>query len=139
MSKYFYRIFTIIDLHFGAMQPCSSGLGMTLEASDFRSVRRLVAYSIYRQNIFSLCVLHFFRRHLQCEFILPAAPTCTGKRCGPLMARRTCGPFMAQGDHLWRATSGTPDQFRPRTIHCVTVLINTIEKVQVLVCWIGEI
>ena len=27
------------------MQPCSSGLGMTLEASDFRSVRRLVAYS----------------------------------------------------------------------------------------------
>ena len=46
MSKYFYRIFTIIDLHFGAMQPCSSGLGMTLEASDFRSVRRLVAYSI---------------------------------------------------------------------------------------------
>ena len=29
MSKYFYRIFTIIDLHFGAMQPCSSGLGMT--------------------------------------------------------------------------------------------------------------
>ena len=25
MSKYFYRIFTIIDLHFGAMQPCSSG------------------------------------------------------------------------------------------------------------------
>ena len=35
MSKYFYRIFTIIDLHFGAMQPCSSGLGMTLEASDF--------------------------------------------------------------------------------------------------------
>ena len=46
MSKYFHRIFTIIDLHFGAMQPCSSGLGMTLEASDFRSVRRLVAYSI---------------------------------------------------------------------------------------------
>ena len=46
MSKY-YRIFTIIDLHFGAMQPCSSGLGMTLEASDFRSVRRLVAYSIH--------------------------------------------------------------------------------------------
>ena len=45
MSKYFYRIFTIIDLHFGAMQPCSSGLGMTLEASDFRSVRRSVAYS----------------------------------------------------------------------------------------------
>ena len=45
MSKYFYRIFTIIDLHFGAMQPCSSGLEMTLEASDFRSVRRLVAYS----------------------------------------------------------------------------------------------
>ena len=45
MSKCFYRIFTIIDLHFGAMQPCSSGLGMTLEASDFRSVRRLVAYS----------------------------------------------------------------------------------------------
>ena len=45
MSKYFSRIFTIIDLHFGAMQPCSSGLGMTLEASDFRSVRRLVAYS----------------------------------------------------------------------------------------------
>ena len=45
MSKYFYRIFTIIDLHFGAMQPCSSGLGMTLEASDFRSVRRLVDYS----------------------------------------------------------------------------------------------
>ena len=38
MSKYFYRIFTIIDLHFGAMQPCCSGLGMTLEASDFRSV-----------------------------------------------------------------------------------------------------
>ena len=35
MSKYFYRIFTIIDLHFGAMQPCSSGLGMTL----YRSVR----------------------------------------------------------------------------------------------------
>ena len=50
MSKYFYRIFTIIDLHFGAMQPCSSGLGMTLEASDFRSVRRLVAYSIYTQS-----------------------------------------------------------------------------------------
>ena len=45
MSKYFYRIFIIIDLHFGDMQPCSSGLGMTLEASDFRSVRRLVAYS----------------------------------------------------------------------------------------------
>ena len=45
MSKYFYRIFTIIDLHFGAMQPCSSGLRMTLEASDFRSVRKLVAYS----------------------------------------------------------------------------------------------
>ena len=45
MSKYFYRIFTIIDLHFGTMQPCSSGIGMTLEASDFRSVRRLVAYS----------------------------------------------------------------------------------------------
>ena len=48
MSKYFYRIFTIIDLHFGAMQPRSSGLGMTLEASDFRSVRRLVAYSTAR-------------------------------------------------------------------------------------------
>ena len=47
MSKYFYRIFTIIDLHFGVMQPCSSGLGMTLEASDFRSVRRLVAYSTH--------------------------------------------------------------------------------------------
>ena len=47
MSKYFYRIFTIIDLHVGAMQPCSSGLGMTLEASDFRCVQRLVAYSIY--------------------------------------------------------------------------------------------
>ena len=45
MSKCFYRIFTIIDLHFGTMQPCSSGLGMTLEASDFRSVWRLVAYS----------------------------------------------------------------------------------------------
>ena len=43
MSKYFYRIFSIIDLRFGAMQPCSSGLGITLEASDFRSVRRLVA------------------------------------------------------------------------------------------------
>ena len=41
MSKYFYRIFTSIDLHFGAMQPCSSGLGMTLEASDFRSVRKI--------------------------------------------------------------------------------------------------
>ena len=41
MSKYFSRIFTIIDLHFGAMQPCSSGLGMTLEASDFSSVRLL--------------------------------------------------------------------------------------------------
>ena len=51
MSKYFYRIFTIIDLHFGAMRPCSSGLGMTLEASDFRSVRRLVAYSIYLQSL----------------------------------------------------------------------------------------
>ena len=47
MSKYFYRIFTIIDLHFGAMQPCSSGLGMTLESSDFKSVRRLVAYSTH--------------------------------------------------------------------------------------------
>ena len=45
MSKNVSRIFTIIDLHFGAMQPCSSGLGMTLDASDFRSVRRLVAYS----------------------------------------------------------------------------------------------
>ena len=42
MSKYFYRIFTIIDLHFGAMQPCSSGLGMTLEASDF-SIRPKIA------------------------------------------------------------------------------------------------
>ena len=51
MSKYFYRIFTIIDLHFGAMQPCSSGLGMTLEASDFRSVRRLVAYSTLEYTI----------------------------------------------------------------------------------------
>ena len=50
MSKYFYRIFTIIDLHFGAMQPCSSGLGMALEASDFRSVRRLVAYSTTLSN-----------------------------------------------------------------------------------------
>ena len=50
MSKYFSRIFTIIDLHFGAMQPCYSGLGMTLEASDFRSVRRLVAYSIYLER-----------------------------------------------------------------------------------------
>ena len=54
MSKYFYRIFTIIDLHFGAMQPCSSGLGMTLEASDFRSVRRLVAYSIVHYVIESV-------------------------------------------------------------------------------------
>ena len=51
MSKYFYRIFTIIDLRFGAMQPCSSGLGITLEASDFRSVQRLVAYSS-RETIF---------------------------------------------------------------------------------------
>ena len=51
MSKYFYRIFTIIDLDFGAMQPCSSGLGMTLEASDFRSVRRLVAYSSVQRNV----------------------------------------------------------------------------------------
>ena len=55
MSKYFYRIFTIIDLHFGAMQPCSSGLGMTLEASDFRSVRRLVAYStLHKSSPYSL-------------------------------------------------------------------------------------
>ena len=56
---------------------------------------------------------------------IPAAPTrarADRKRFGPLMApRRTCGPFMAQGDHLWRATSGPPDQFRPRTIHCETV------------------
>ena len=55
MSKYFDRIFTIIDLHFGAMQPCSSGLGMTLEASDFRSVRRLVAYSIYQISVCCAC------------------------------------------------------------------------------------
>ena len=33
-------------------------------------------------------------------------------------ARRTCGPFMA--------TSGPPDQFRPRTIHCVTEQWNTV-------------
>ena len=57
MSKYFYRIFTIIDLHFGAMQPCSSGLGMTLEASDFRSVRRLVAYSMSVIIIMILLIL----------------------------------------------------------------------------------
>ena len=50
MSKYYYRIFTIIDLHFGAMQPCSSGLGMKLEASDFRSFRRLVAYLYIHTN-----------------------------------------------------------------------------------------
>ena len=68
MSKYFYRIFTIIDLHFGAMQPCSSGLGMTLEASDFRSVRRLVAYSreLYsrrtRRKIFQCCTEHCVKR-----------------------------------------------------------------------------
>ena len=54
MSKYFYRIFTIIDLHFGAMQPCSSGLGMTLEASDF-SIRRLVAYSTRPSICLSVC------------------------------------------------------------------------------------
>ena len=27
---------------------------------------------------------------------------------------------MARRDHLWRATSGPPDQLRPRTIYCVT-------------------
>ena len=46
MSKYLYRIFTIIDLHFGAMQPCSSGLGMTLEASDF-SIRPKIGRLLY--------------------------------------------------------------------------------------------
>ena len=46
MSKYFYRIFTIIDLHIGAMQPCSSGLGMTLEASDF-SIRPKIGRLLY--------------------------------------------------------------------------------------------
>ena len=63
MSKYFYRIFTIIDLHFGAMQPCSSGLGMTLEASDFRSVRRLVAYStrIKKKKKHDRCMIEFLR------------------------------------------------------------------------------
>ena len=46
MSKYLYRIFTIIDLHFGAMQPCSRGLGMTLEASDF-SIRPKIGRLLY--------------------------------------------------------------------------------------------
>ena len=46
MSKYFHRIFTIIDLHFGDMQPCSSGLGMTLEASDF-SIRPKIGRLLY--------------------------------------------------------------------------------------------
>ena len=62
MSKYFSRIFTIIDLHFGAIQPCSSGLGMTLEASDFRSVRRLVAYSIHFRTIvfFTILLVNYY-------------------------------------------------------------------------------
>ena len=46
MSKYLYRIFTIIDLHFGAMQPCSCGLRMTLEASDF-SIRPKIGRLLY--------------------------------------------------------------------------------------------
>ena len=44
-SLYTKALPCLSDIHFGAMQPCSSGLGMTLEASDFRSVRRLVAYT----------------------------------------------------------------------------------------------
>ena len=50
MSKYLYRIFTIIDLHFGAMQPCSSGLGMTLEASDF-SIRPKIGRLLYYLSV----------------------------------------------------------------------------------------
>ena len=42
MSKYFSRIFTIIDLHFGAMQPCSYGGG---------SVPVLDTFNLPRQSI----------------------------------------------------------------------------------------
>ena len=59
MSKYFYMIFTIIDLHFGAMQPCSSGLGMTLEASDF-SIRPKIGLLLYMQwRSLNLVEMHF--------------------------------------------------------------------------------
>ena len=55
MSKYFYRIFTIIDLHFGAMQPCSSGLGMTLKASDF-SIRPKIGRLLYIREFAKLTI-----------------------------------------------------------------------------------
>ena len=62
MSKYLYRIFTIIDLHFGAMQPCSSGLGMTLEASDF-SIRPKIGRLLYTEIfMLQLCLRHKFYR-----------------------------------------------------------------------------
>ena len=63
MSKYFYRIFTIIDLHFGAMQPCSSGLGMTLEASDF-SIRPKIGRLLY--NSYALYDPSFTARIFLC-------------------------------------------------------------------------
>ena len=69
MSKYFYRIFTIIDLHFGAMQPCSSGLGMTLEASDFRCVRTLVAYSTSTEPVTE----RKSERDIVCQHVRPKA------------------------------------------------------------------
>ena len=52
MSKYFYRIFTF-------WQPCSSGLGMTLEASDF-SIRPKIGRTLgsgahYRTLRFTYC------------------------------------------------------------------------------------
>ena len=61
MSKYFYRIFTIIDLHFGAMQPCSSGLGMTLEASDFSICPKIgrLLYLFLIRRIFHLLVMSY--------------------------------------------------------------------------------
>ena len=70
MSKYFYRIFTIIDLHFGAMQPCSSGLGMTLEASDFLirpKIGRLL-YTTAQETV--PCYYHFYG-------VLPRRPILT--------------------------------------------------------------
>ena len=68
MSKYLYRIFTIIDLHFGAMQPCSGGLGMTLEASDF-SIRPKIGRLLY--IVVRIALLEYRKIHekaYKCEF-----------------------------------------------------------------------
>ena len=95
MSKYFYRIFTIIDLHFGAMQPCSSGLGMTLEASDFRSVRRLVAYS-------TMCILYIpvgnscCRRSNDLRQLTPRSPSPTTS-CNPPISYSVCATSVHDG------------------------------------------